>query len=278
MPSMTMMIPSSRRWIMQPAKSDILRLAESDFIKWLRAGLLQIPRPTTIPPDETDVLIQVPAKYGRLVDKGQTLVALIDEIVGVSKLTPDLTRELSARLRNLGEAWLPVSYHPEWLSEPSKTTNMPVEPAGEKVVLPLDSYSEVAAVRQKGALDSPDTTGQNQCPSRSSDGDGEHRISSPASEEQPSVAQTPDDALALQPSNLPLVQASEGLSLPHTTVEEPVKPDGVSAPKGRKRSSVTKTDKGEKTTTRVKQAQSSWLPGPNDDAGDRQSQSEDTHD
>ena len=209
---MAMMIPSSRRWIVQSRKSDILRLAEPDFIKWLRAGLLQIPRSSSIPPNETDVLVQVPVKYGRLVDKGQTFVALIDEIVGVSKLTPDLTREFSARLRNLGEAWLPISYHPEWLSELVKTTNMPVEPAGENAVPPPDSYGEAAAIEQKGTLDLSDTT------------------------------------------------------------EERVKSGGVSAPKGRKRSSVAQTGKRGTTAGRAKEAQSSLLPGPNGDAGDRQSE------
>lgn len=263
---------------MQSTKSDILRLAESDFIKWLRAGLIQIPRPSSIPLDKTDVLVQVPAKYGRLVEKDQTFVALIDEVVGVSKLTPDLTREFNARLRNLGEAWLPISHHPEWLSELVTTTNMPVEPAGEKAAPPLDSCGETAAVKEEGTLDLPDTTGQDQRLSSGSDDDSEHRISSPASGEHPIVAQTPNDALAVQPSTLLPVQGSEGLASPPTTVEKQVKPDEVSASTARKRSSVAKTDKGGTTSSRAKQAQSSLLPAPNGRAGDRQGQSEDVHD
>ena len=171
--------------------------------------------------------------------KARRLVALIDEVVGVSKLTPDLTREFSARLRNLGEAWLPISYHPEWLSELVQTTNIPVKPAGEKAVPPSDSYAEMAEVKKEGALDLPDTTGQDPRLSRGSDSGDEHETSSPASEEQPVVAQTPDGALAVQPSNLLPVQGNEGTALPHTTVEEQVKPDRVSAPKGRQ--SVTRS-------------------------------------
>jgi len=259
-------------------KSNILRLAEPDFIKWLRAGLLQIPHPTSAPADKTDVMVQLPAKYGRLVDKGQTFVALIDEILGVSKLTPDLTREFNARLRNLGEAWLPISYHPEWLSELVKTTNLPVEPADEKTVPPLDSYGAMAAVEKEGVSDLPDTTEQDQRLSCGSDDGGEHRISSPISEEQPIVAHTLDDALAIQSSNSPPTQTGEGPSLPHTTAEEQVNPDEVSASRGRKRSSVAKTDKGGTTASPAKQAQASLLSGPNGDAGDRLSQSEDVHD
>jgi hypothetical protein len=262
----------------QSTRSDILRLAESDFIRWLRAGLLQIPHPTSTPADKIDVLVQVPVKYVRFVDKGQALVVLIDEVVGVSKLTPDLTREFNARLRNLGEAWLPISYHSEWLSELVKTTNIPVELASGKAVPSLDGSGETAAVKKEGALDLPDTTGQDQRLSCGSDDGGEHRIVSPASEEQPIVAHTLDDALAIQPLNSPPVQASEGSSSPHTTVEEQVNPDGVSASKGRKRSSVAKTDKGGTTDNRAKQAQSSLLPAPNGCAGDRQGQSEDVHD
>jgi len=127
-------------------------------------------------------------------------------------------------------------------------------------------------------LDLPDSTEQDQRLSCDSDDGGEHRVSSPASEEQPIVAHTPDDALAIQPSNSPPIQAGEGPSLPHTTAEEQVIPDGVSASKGRKRSSVAKTDKGGTTASPAKQAQSSLLLGPNGDAGDRLSQSEDVHD
>lgn len=278
MPSMTMMIPSSRRWSVHSTKSDILRLAEPDFIKWLRAGLLQIPHPTSAPADKTDVMVQLPAKYGRLVDKGQTFVALIDDILGVSKFTPDLTREFNARLRNLGEAWLPVSYHPEWLSEVVKTTNLPVEPADEKTVPPLDSYDETAAIKKEGTLDLPDTTRQDKCLSCGSDDGGEHRISSPISEEQPIVAHTPDDALAVQLSNSPPTQAGEGPSLTHTAAEDQKNPDVVSASKGRKRSSVAKTDKRGTTGNSAKQAHTPLLSGSNDAAGDRLSQSEDTHD
>lgn len=268
---------------MQSTKSDILRLAESDFIRWLRAGLLQIPHLTSAPLDKTDLLVQMPAKYARVTDKGQTVVALIDEIVSISKLTPELTREFTARLHNLGESWLPISYHPEWQPELAQrtivttVTAVTAEPVGRETLASLDSHEEAASSKKEDSSEVPDTPEQEQPQSPGSEGRGEHGLPLSEMEEQPLVAQALG-AMVFEPSDLSPVQTNMGVQLPDTTVDEQRSHDGASTSKAPGGSSTPKTDKKRTTAVRTKQAQSSLLPGPGSDADERQGRNEGMHD
>lgn len=245
-------------------------------MRWLRTGLLQIPYLANTPLDKTDVLVQIPTKYGRLLDKNHALVALIDEVIGISKLTPDLTHEFSARLRNLGESWLPISYRAEWLSE-IVAAKEPVISAGEETPPHRDNYGTDAAVKREDTLDLFRPPGQDQSISHAPDKNVD--LEAPPSvfnEQSPATeSHSPNDALAPQSSNAPSVQANGGLALPTPPNERQTKQDETPGLKGRKRSSAVTTEKKAMIASSARKTQSSLLPG-GDSTSDQHS--EDAHD
>lgn len=89
----------------------VVSMPHSVFLAWLRSGVCWLPLAKFAPADE-DICVKLPPKYTQLPPSGPLAAVLIDEVIAITQSTPVMTEELGIRLRNLGEAWLPVQYFP----------------------------------------------------------------------------------------------------------------------------------------------------------------------
>lgn len=94
---------------MTDSKTPILRMSRATFNDWLRSGVWPLPLAESATTDD-DVIVQLLPKYAQFVASGRPVAALIDEVVAVAQLTPELTSNLGMWLQNLGEPWLPVRF------------------------------------------------------------------------------------------------------------------------------------------------------------------------
>jgi len=90
----------------------VICVSEPDFVRWLQTGLLDPACRVLAQPGADDIVAELPPKYHRLRDAGQQCPILLDEVIALSKLTSEQTSEWGAKLRNLGEGWLPIRFVP----------------------------------------------------------------------------------------------------------------------------------------------------------------------
>lgn len=130
---------------MTDSNAPSLRMSRSTFNDWLRSGVRPLPLIEPAPADD-DVIVQLLPKYAPFVASGRPVTALIDEVVAVAQLTPELTSSLGIWLRNLGEPWLPVRFFACENSDlPVTHAAAPAEPLAPEPLSAAVGYSEPAA-------------------------------------------------------------------------------------------------------------------------------------
>lgn len=127
---------------MTDSKAPILRMSRSTFNDWLRNGVWLLPLIESALADD-DVLVQLLPKYSQFVVSNGAVAALIDEVVAVAQLTPELTSNLGSWLRNLGEPWLPVRHFA--FENPDSSVTHPAAFVGPLAPEPI---SEATVVRE----------------------------------------------------------------------------------------------------------------------------------
>jgi hypothetical protein len=124
----------------------IVGMEITEFQRWLKQGIIDVSPDILVElPVVVDSMadltharfyICLPAKYGSILLKKHTILALIDECEVISLDTLPLTLEWRVRMKNLGETWLPFSFQADWFEYQKARPINQTEPLTEVGIKP----------------------------------------------------------------------------------------------------------------------------------------------